>query len=108
MALLTRRSASATVVPRRKACQRGPGQAPPDSRHAGWPGGCVLTARSRRPRASPPPDHSMLLTLAIILFVLWVLCVVAFKVTFAVVHLLVILAVIAIVLHFVRKARTRV
>jgi hypothetical protein len=50
----------------------------------------------------------MLLTLAIILFVLWVLCVVAFKITFAVVHLLVILAVIAIVLHFVRKARTSV
>jgi hypothetical protein len=50
----------------------------------------------------------MLLTLAIILFVVWALCVLAFKITFAVVHLLVILAVIAVVLHFYRKARASV
>jgi Flp pilus assembly protein TadB len=47
----------------------------------------------------------MLLTLAIILFIVWVVCVLAFKITFAIVHLLVILAVIAVVLHFYRKAR---
>jgi hypothetical protein len=53
-------------------------------------------------------DPPMLLTLAIILFVVWALCVLAFKITFAVVHLLVILAVIAVVLHFYRKARASV
>jgi hypothetical protein len=49
-----------------------------------------------------------MLTLAIILFVVWVLCVLAFKITVAAVHLLVVLAVIALVLHFVRKARASV
>ena len=50
----------------------------------------------------------MLLTLGIILFVVWALCVLAFKITFAFVHLLVILAIIAVVVHFVRKARATV
>ena len=49
-----------------------------------------------------------MLALAIILFVVWALCVLAFHITVAVIHLLVILAVIAFVLHFVRKARTPV
>jgi hypothetical protein len=49
-----------------------------------------------------------MLALAIILFVIWALCVLAFKITFAFIHLLVVLAVIAVVIHFVRKARTAV
>jgi hypothetical protein len=50
----------------------------------------------------------MLLTLAIILFVVWAVCVLALKITSAIIHLLVILAVIAVVLHFYRKARASV
>ena len=46
-----------------------------------------------------------MLILALILLVLWALCVLALKITFAAVHLLVILAVIALVVHFVRGAR---
>jgi hypothetical protein len=49
-----------------------------------------------------------MLALAIILFVVWAICVLAFHITVALVHLLVVLAVIAAVLHFVRKARTPV
>jgi Family of unknown function (DUF5670) len=44
----------------------------------------------------------MLATIAIVLFVLWLLGVVAFKVTAFAIHLLLILAVIMLVLHFVR------
>jgi hypothetical protein len=46
-----------------------------------------------------------MLALAIILFVIWALCVLAFHITVAAVHLLVVLAVIAVVFHFVRRAR---
>jgi hypothetical protein len=49
-----------------------------------------------------------MLALAVILFVVWALCVLAFHITVAVIHLLVVLAVIAVVLHFVRKARAPV
>ena len=49
----------------------------------------------------------MLLTLAIILFVVWALGFLAFHVTVALIHILVVLAVIALVLHFVR-GRNRV
>jgi hypothetical protein len=44
----------------------------------------------------------MLATIAIILFILWLLGVVAFHVTVFAIHLLLIIAVIMIVLHFVR------
>lgn len=44
----------------------------------------------------------MLLTLAIILFVVWALGFLAFHVTLALIHILVVFAVIALVLHFVR------
>ena len=44
----------------------------------------------------------MLLTLAIILFIVWALGFLAFHVTVALIHILVILAIIALVLHFVR------
>jgi hypothetical protein len=49
-----------------------------------------------------------MLALAIILFVIWAVCVLAFHITVALVHLLVVVAVIAVVMHFVRKARTPV
>ena len=50
----------------------------------------------------------MLLTLAIVLIVLWLLGVVAFKVTATVIHLVLLLAVIALVMHFVRGRAPRV
>jgi hypothetical protein len=49
-----------------------------------------------------------MLALAIILFVIWAACVVAFHITVAAIHLLVVLAVIALVVHFVRRTRTAV
>ncbi|MDB4899138.1 MAG: hypothetical protein JWN53_946 [Gemmatimonadetes bacterium] len=50
----------------------------------------------------------MLLTLAIILFVCWAVGLLAFHVTVAFIHILVVLAVIALVLHFVRGRGARV
>lgn len=47
----------------------------------------------------------MLLTLAIILFVVWAVGLLLFKITFAIIHILIVLAVIALVLHFVRKGK---
>jgi hypothetical protein len=47
----------------------------------------------------------MLLTIALILFVLWALGLFAFHVTTGLIHLLLIIAVIVIVLHFVRGRR---
>jgi hypothetical protein len=44
----------------------------------------------------------MLATIAIVLFVLWLLGVVAFHVTAFAIHILLVIAVIMIVLHFVR------
>jgi hypothetical protein len=48
----------------------------------------------------------MLLTLAIILFVVWALGFLAFHVTVAIIHILIVLAVIALVMHFVRGRKT--
>jgi hypothetical protein len=45
----------------------------------------------------------MFLTIALVLAVLWVLCVLLFKVTAAAIHLLLLIAVIAAVAHFVRR-----
>lgn len=45
----------------------------------------------------------MLLTVAIVLFVLWALGVVAFKVTAGIIHLALVIAVVALVVHFVRR-----
>jgi hypothetical protein len=45
----------------------------------------------------------MLLAIGIVLAVIWLLCLVAFKVTVAAVHILVVLAVIALIAHFVRR-----
>ena len=47
----------------------------------------------------------MLMTVAIVLFVLWALGLFAFHVTTGLIHLLVVFAVIAIVMHFVRGKR---
>jgi hypothetical protein len=46
-----------------------------------------------------------MLALAIVLFVVWALCVLVFKVAAAFVHILLILGVIALVMHFVRGGR---
>lgn len=45
----------------------------------------------------------MLLTVAIVLFVLYVLGLVAFKITAVAIHLVLAIAVIALIAHFVRK-----
>ena len=50
----------------------------------------------------------MLLTVAIVLFVLWALGFLAFHVTVAAIHLVLLLAVIALVMHFVRGRGARV
>lgn len=47
----------------------------------------------------------MFLIIACILFVLWLLGVVFFRITKGVIHIVLIIAIIAIVLHFVRAAR---
>ena len=44
----------------------------------------------------------MFLTIGLVLFVIWALCVLAFKITAGAIHLLVVIAVIAIIMHFVR------
>ena len=44
----------------------------------------------------------MFLGLALVFFVIWVLCLLVFKVTAAAIHVLVIIAVIAFIVHFVR------
>lgn len=53
------------------------------------------------------PVLPMLMTLAIVLLIVWALCVLAFKVTVGIIHLLIVLAVIAFVMHFLR-GRNRV
>lgn len=45
----------------------------------------------------------MFLTIAIVLAIVWLLCVVLFKITAAAIHLILIIAVIAIIAHFVRR-----
>ena len=44
----------------------------------------------------------MFLTIGLVLLVIWALCVFAFKITAATVHLIAVIAVIAIIMHFVR------
>lgn len=50
----------------------------------------------------------MLLTLAIILAVGWLLGLVAFNVTSSAIHLILFIAIVAAVLHFVNRGRTTV
>ena len=47
-------------------------------------------------------ENPMLLTVAIVLFVLWALGFLAFHVTAAAIHLILLLAVIALIMHFIR------
>jgi hypothetical protein len=47
----------------------------------------------------------MLLTIAIILFILWALGFFAFHVTSAFIHLVIVIAIIVLILHFVRGGR---
>jgi hypothetical protein len=49
----------------------------------------------------------MLLTLAIILFLAWLLGLVAFHVTGGLFHLLLVLAVISLIVHFLRRPAMR-
>jgi hypothetical protein len=46
----------------------------------------------------------MLLIVACVLFVIWLLAVVAFKLTRGVIHLVLVIALVAIVIHFLRHA----
>jgi hypothetical protein len=46
-----------------------------------------------------------MLIIALFLIVAWILCVVLFKITVMLVHLLVIFAVIAVIVHYYRKAK---
>jgi hypothetical protein len=48
----------------------------------------------------------MFLTLAILLLIVWAVGFLAFHVTLAIIHILIVLAVIALVLHFVRGRKT--
>ena len=48
----------------------------------------------------------MLFALALVLFVAWILGFTVFHVASAAIHVLVVLAVVAIVVHFLRRART--
>ena len=57
-------------------------------------------------RLSLPEDDEMLLTLAIVLLVLWALGFLAFHVTSGLIHILIVIAVIAFIMHFVRGSRT--
>jgi hypothetical protein len=50
----------------------------------------------------------MLLTLAIVLLVLWALGFLAFHVTSGLIHILIVLAVIAFIIHFARGTRAAV
>jgi Flp pilus assembly protein TadB len=54
----------------------------------------------------PAPEASMFLTIALALFVIWVLCLLVFKVTAGAIHLLVAIAVIAFIVHFIRGRKT--
>ena len=48
----------------------------------------------------------MFLTIALVLFVIWVLCLLVFKITAAAIHVIVALAVIAFIVHFVKGRQT--
>jgi len=45
--------------------------------------------------------------IALVLVILWLLGALTFKIAGALIHLLLILAVVAVVMHFVRRTRTR-
>ena len=51
-------------------------------------------------------ENRLLLTLGVILLVIWALCFLAFHVTVGLIHILIVIAVIAIIMHFIRGSRT--
>jgi hypothetical protein len=55
---------------------------------------------------SPATEAFMFLTIALVLFVIWVLCLLVFKITAGAIHLIVVIAVIAFIVHFVRGRQT--
>jgi hypothetical protein len=48
----------------------------------------------------------MFIGLALVLFIIWVLCLLVFKITAGAIHLLVVIAIIAFIVHFVRGRAT--
>jgi hypothetical protein len=63
-------------------------------------------AVSERQVTSPATEASMFLTIALVLFVVWILCLLLFKITAGAIHLLVVIAIIAFIVHFVRGRKT--
>jgi hypothetical protein len=51
-------------------------------------------------------EGAMLLGIAVVLFIIWILCLLVFKITGAAVHIIVIVAVIAFIVHFIRGRST--
>ena len=51
-------------------------------------------------------EASMFLTIAVVLFVVWILCLLLFKITAGAIHILVVIAIIAFIVHFVRGRKT--
>jgi hypothetical protein len=49
----------------------------------------------------------LLLALGVILLVIWALCFLAFHITVGLIHLLILLGIIAIIVHFVRGPKAR-
>lgn len=48
----------------------------------------------------------MFLGIAIVLIIIWLLCFLAFHITAGAIHILIILGIIALIVHFVRGSRT--
>jgi hypothetical protein len=65
------------------------------------------TGRDARPATIRLPELPMLLTVAIVLFVLWALGFLAFNVASGLIHVALFLAVVAIIAHFVRARAPR-
>jgi hypothetical protein len=67
--------------------------------------------RRRTPRAHPTTvqlqELSMLLTVAIVLFVLWAVGFLAFQIASGIIHLALFVAVVALIAHFVRRRAPR-
>jgi hypothetical protein len=67
---------------------------------------CRSAAFRSRPQTAPlPKGQNMLGTIALVLLVLWLLGFFAFHITAAAIHLILVIAVILIVLHFLRGRR---
>lgn len=56
-------------------------------------------------RRGVPRSLKMLLALFVILLILWILGFIAFHVTSGLIHILLVIAIICLIVHFVRRAR---